>query len=1167
MFHNVVEAVEHPVLESEEDVVASQRTKKNGCRISTMVLIAVVMSFGVLIVGLIGFLPMYFVGFHAAGRATRLIRTQAINGLLTTTNNSLLQLPNLINCVSSNYIIAEWNNNTFFPENKTKLLFALANILSKEIYRDIISYFLVVSAEPPNKEWGVLVAAYFGEGTIGGAVLDGMRPAPIYQINPVTVDYSVPLQTLASYNMSLYSTLTRSDGPYMSIVLPWNESRSHGVPWRKRWFSEGINFSSMYFDYVVPFGAENHLGFWEVAMLTAAFDKGTVRLLWRALRENGRAMVIDPIKDIVVSNNWMQPSITRENINGKNVVTPLKINDVNDSLMMMTLNKVRSRGGFTEFMKNRRRKEFRFSYQGDSAHTIVVRFVDVLGLDLLLCITTLQGDFFREVFLARTIVATITALSVLLVALFAAVIAYFTIKPLRRLVPALERASNLQLRGDDDDEGGYTGNDGSVLVKSRIAEVQEVQDGYAELTRQLRMVKSFVPEAILAAPTGISDRVSHKRRRESPKKTHVQSAKSQSGVTRETEIIEQNRLFRFRQDMRLNSSIFKERTNKFVRRYCTMVLIEDTQPSSLDTYFHNILACAAELNGCVEYMRPDGTFVSFGAHSPLPLHSIKGCRFAFALFDRLTPQEKETITILVDSDEFLVGTYGAHSRNARVVVGLARLRELTKVANRLGCRIAATAGTASQLQENQVFPVDCVMLSSSTIPVVISELRPQSSSQNTIRTSKHFRLGLAAMRRGSYKEAITHYQRIGNSDPQAQRLIKICEQRCYQNDSRSYVLVSKELLKNSILDVTIPTIDALAAETAAPSNRNDYTGTLQKHCGTPATLLQNNAESGAGSGCNDDPLFEMYKLSTKSSESIESLADGCNGADDVPISLTDMNHKVWIRSLKKISEGAFSTVFLGMSEDGVQVAIKCIPRRRRDIMQESLEAEMNVASKLRHPNIVQYVSCSVVQSHLAIIMEYVPGGSLHTVIKNFGRVTPLVARRFTVDILNGLNYLHGLGIVHCDVKPHNVLLGMDGVCKLSDFGSTISEAADMARTAVDEMTLRGTALYMAPEVARGGRCTPQSDIFSLGISLLEMLLGRLPWRWSSTAPEGSDAAALHTLLHRDTLFVQNLSRGYLEPEVPDSLDREVALFVRACCNPDPSMRPSALGLLSYAFIL
>ncbi|CCD21520.1 protein kinase, putative, (fragment) [Trypanosoma vivax Y486] len=330
-------------------------------------------------------------------------------------------------------------------------------------------------------------------------------------------------------------------------------------------------------------------------------------------------------------------------------------------------------------------------------------------------------------------------------------------------------------------------------------------------------------------------------------------------------------------------------------------------------------------------------------------------------------------------------------------------------------------------------------------------------------------------------------------------------------------------------------------------------------------------EKGNGDGTSQTgsgALFEMYNSSSSSSsEAIQPCADGGVDADDVPLVLQDMNHMVWTRSLKKISEGAFSTVFLGMSDDGVQVAIKFIPRLRRDIAQESLEKEMEVASMLHHPNIVRYVSCSLSTSYLAIIMEYVPGGSLHSVVKKFGKVSALVARRFTIDILNGLNYLHGIGIVHCDVKPHNVLLDTDGVCKLSDFGSTISEAADVARTAGGEMTLRGTALYMAPEVAAGGRCTPQSDIFSLGISLLEMLLGRLPWCWSDKAPERDDPMALCALMNRDVLFVQSLARGYLEVEIPDSIGHEAALFVRACCHPDPAMRPSALELLSYLFVM
>ncbi|KEG11656.1 MAP protein kinase [Trypanosoma grayi] len=1140
--------------ESDEDIADSAKKGSDGCRIKTMVVIATVMSLGVLLVGLVGFLPMHFTGFTAAWRTTKMVHSQAVTGLLATVNNSVMQLPNLINTIATNYIMAPSSNESFFPESKTKLLFALANILSKKTYRDMVGYFLVVKAEPADDTWGVLAAAFLDEEEIGGAVMHGLEPVPICRIDPETANYSVPIQTLAAYNISLNLTLSRDDGPYKTVVLPWNENRIRGIPWRKRWFTTGFNISSMYFDYVLPFVTNGNLGFWEAGMRREALNQQTVQALWRALRDNGRVMVFDPTTGIVLTNNWNQLSSTRENVSGSWIWVPLTIDIINDPLMQTMIHRVRSQGNFTEFMEGFDRKELSFTFQGGAAYARILRLTDKYGLDILLCIATLKSDFFRDVFLARTVVSVAVSVSVGIVALFAIVIAYFVVKPLQHLVPALKRASNLQLRGGccEDDEN----ND--AWQKSSIAEVRDIQHGYAELTRQLSIVKTFVPESILAAPSGSRERAFSRQGSETLKQMHTKPSDSTLRTVSEIEIMEQNGFAKLRQEMRLNSRVFKEQPNAFVRRYCTLVLIENAQPFSLDAYFHNILTCAAELNGCVEYLRPDRTLVSFGAHSPLPMHSIKGCRFAIELFTKLRYQEQETVTILVDSNEFLVGTCGAHSRNARVVVGVMNLYELTKVVKELGCRLVATAGTATQLQESQVFPVDCVLLSSSSVPVVLSEIRIQgSSSQNMINTAKHFRLGFAAMRQGCYKQAMAHYQRVGKSDPQAQRLVRLCAQKCLLKDATPYVRLSNDPYSINMYSPGTPLEEP--SDDACP-----HTKQIQKD--ERFDMKCDTKDQNESAVENSEALFEMYQ-SSSSSESLQPCDDGCTGADDVPLFLPDMNQRVWTRSLNKISEGAFSAVFLGMSEDGVQVAIKCIPRRRRDIMQESLEAEMNVASKLRHPNIVQYVSCSVVKSHLAIMMEYVPGGSLHTVIKNFGRVSPLVARRFTVDILNGLNYLHSLGIVHCDVKPHNVLLGMDGVCKLSDFGSTISEATDMARTMVDEVTLRGTALYMAPEVAGGGRCTPQSDIFSLGISLLEMLLGRLPWRWSSKAPEGSDAALLHIVLKRDTLLVQSLARGHLEPEIPDSLDREAAFFVRSCCHPDPSMRPSALGLLSYAFVL
>ncbi|ORC88414.1 serine/threonine protein kinase [Trypanosoma theileri] len=1112
-------------------------TKKGGFLIGTVLAVALVISFGVIIVGAAGFVPGHIVGFQAVTRTAELIQSEAVKGVIIVMRSTILQLPDFAHTVTANYMRNQTAGYTVdaFPSKSSDLLYSLLSVLST--FQNTISFFKFmylkglygVATTPFDHsltEEDYLLGSNSGESVV----------APGYAYNPTTL---VPIVPESLFKWDIPAELANPDGGFKSIVVPWENEGS-----QRRWLPDEMNTTGFYFNFVIPFNVNNYSGMCEVAMTSNRLLQDSKALI-TTLRENGRVMVFDMKRDVVILDSWGEPTTWwKGNLSDGVHFYHLSLGEINDPIARAVVGQIENRKDQVDSIVDNT-VEMSFPYDHSTVRASVARVTDKNGLDVLLSVSVLQSDFVSGIVQARVIIISVVVAIVVISTIIAFVGACYLVKPLTRLVTALKLASNLELSGDDS----------KMVSRSRILEVEEIQTDYLKLRRQLLVLRKFVPEAILARVDSASEAGDNISLTEVGISSVVGASLIGDDSTSSRPVQGAN----VTRDVRLNSDIFKEQLNEFSPKYCTVVAIE-THTTKLwedhRKYMNILISTATAHSGCIEILGTDTTVVSFGAHATVPLHSAKGARFAFELLNNLLPYEREAITIVMESNEFLVGTCGAMSRNARVLFGTEYLFELTKAMYAARCKISATSGMASQLQGYQTYPVDCVLTPSLRLPVVLFEVRLKKMGATQILSLvKHFRLGFAAMRQGNYKQAISHYQRIGRSDIQARRFIRLCAQHCMDKDSSPYVRIMGDSY-----DIQSPLLDEPAEE------MGDEPVVQMKKSSEEKSAFQQQNDDKESSGSNSSALFQMYN-SSSSSESIQSLADGCNGADDVPISLTDMNHKVWIRSLKKISEGAFSAVFLGMSEDGVQVAIKCIPRRRRDIMQESLEAEMNVASKLRHPNIVQYVSCSVVQSHLAIIMEYVPGGSLHTVIKNFGRVTPLVARRFTVDILNGLNYLHGLGIVHCDVKPHNVLLGMDGVCKLSDFGSTISEAADMARTAVDEMTLRGTALYMAPEVARGGRCTPQSDIFSLGISLLEMLLGRLPWRWSSTAPEGSDAAALHTLLHRDTLFVQNLSRGYLEPEVPDSLDREVALFVRACCNPDPSMRPSALGLLSYAFIL
>jgi hypothetical protein len=293
--------------------------------------------------------------------------------------------------------------------------------------------------------------------------------------------------------------------------------------------------------------------------------------------------------------------------------------------------------------------------------------------------------------------------------------------------------------------------------------------------------------------------------------------------------------------------------------------------------------------------------------------------------------------------------------------------------------------------------------------------------------------------------------------------------------------------------------------------------------------------------------------------SADAIGAALPGATDEPQVLRDVNQHEWQVSLFPIGSGAFSCIYLGMSDDGVQVAIKRIPRLHRGIKEEEMVLEVCTCAKLRHPNIVPYISCCVTQSFLAIIMEYMPGGSLHDIIENFGKLPRTVVRRFMLDIVNGLAYLHE-STTHGDVKPHNILLGVDGVCKLSDFGSASDKLTEAACVNEDRL-LRGTAVYISPEGARNLPLTSASDIYSLGISFLEMVLGRLPWKWADS--QRQDALPLRY----DHEFVQCLIAGVIVVDIPDDLDNDIRELALAACAEIPENRPTAQELLSFSFLI
>ena len=205
-------------------------------------------------------------------------------------------------------------------------------------------------------------------------------------------------------------------------------------------------------------------------------------------------------------------------------------------------------------------------------------------------------------------------------------------------------------------------------------------------------------------------------------------------------------------------------------------------------------------------------------------------------------------------------------------------------------------------------------------------------------------------------------------------------------------------------------------------------------------------------------------------------------------------------------------------------------------------------SKLRHDNIVSFLGCSLVNLNLMIVMEYVSGGSLFSVLQTFGSLPLSSVRRYGRDVLRGLTYLHERDVVHRDVKPQNVLVRVDGMCKLTDFGAS-AKVAQLQQ----EGALIGTPFYMSPEQCKGA-VDKASDVWSFGIMLAELAMGVIPW------PGIGDIAG--------TAFCYKLAHdNVMSPTFGDDMDSDVRKIVDRCVQRDPSLRPTCEELLKADFFL
>lgn len=263
-----------------------------------------------------------------------------------------------------------------------------------------------------------------------------------------------------------------------------------------------------------------------------------------------------------------------------------------------------------------------------------------------------------------------------------------------------------------------------------------------------------------------------------------------------------------------------------------------------------------------------------------------------------------------------------------------------------------------------------------------------------------------------------------------------------------------------------------------------------------------------------------------------------------------------------IGKGSYGRVYLGINlTTGDFLAVKQVEVNQKaaghdkDKMKEmvsALDQEIDTMQHLEHPNIVQYLGCERKEYSISIFLEYISGGSVGSCLRKHGKFEENVVSSLTRQTLAGLAYLHEEGVLHRDLKADNILLDVDGTCKISDFG--ISKKTDNIYGNDATNSMQGSVFWMAPEVIRsqGKGYSAKVDIWSLGCVVLEMFAGRRPW---------SKEEAIGAIYKLGSLNQA--------PPIPDDVSSSISAaavgFMLDCFTIEPSERPTAGRLQSHQF--
>ncbi|MEP6910448.1 MAG: serine/threonine-protein kinase [Actinomycetota bacterium] len=249
-----------------------------------------------------------------------------------------------------------------------------------------------------------------------------------------------------------------------------------------------------------------------------------------------------------------------------------------------------------------------------------------------------------------------------------------------------------------------------------------------------------------------------------------------------------------------------------------------------------------------------------------------------------------------------------------------------------------------------------------------------------------------------------------------------------------------------------------------------------------------------------------------------------------------------------LGEGGMGVVFRARRADGSVIALKVMRRELgEEVFKQRFAQEARAAAEVHHPNLVPILDAGEADGRQYLAVRYAEGGTLEDRLREDGALDLGDTLRLADELASGLDALHEAGLVHRDIKASNVVFDASGVSMLTDFGLAKGEGYTVL-TRPGQVV--GTLDYLAPELVKGQRATPASDIYALGCLLYECTTGKTPF--------GDKTLFRIGLAHLEEPPIDpSLTRREVDPELGHA--------VLAALEKDPAARPSSAGL--YASLL